>query len=379
MSWPRHALIDLLGIAHPIIQAPMAGASTAALAAAVSNAGALGGFGGTDSSPDELRAVIHAIRHQTNKPFIINLYLNRTDRYVPAAERVAALKTALALTHTELDAGEVPDPIDLFGRFDSQVAIVIEERAPVLSSHFGAPDAKSMHALKAIGTKVLATATTVDEARRLESAGVDAIIAQGSEAGGHRGTFAAPPGQAEIGTMALVPQIADAVSVPVIAAGGIMDGRGIAAALMLGASAVQMGTAFVPCPETAVNPAYVQRLLGASPGDAVLTDVVSGRPARLLRNKLVDLLEENRAHRLAFPEQHSMTRRLRLAASSAGNAEFLPMWAGQGVAMTRALPAAELVGLLVAEAQSLLSNSRRSAAPARAGQRDQPSGRNPSH
>jgi nitronate monooxygenase len=148
---------------------------------------------------------------------------------------------------------------------------------------------------------------------------------------------------------------------------------------MLGASAVQMGTAFVPCPETAVNPAYVQRLLAASPGDAVLTDVVSGRPARLLRNKLVDLLEENRAHRLAFPEQHSMTRRLRLAASSAGNAEFLPMWAGQGVAMTRALPAAELVGLLVAEAQSLLSNSRRSAAPARAGQRDQPSGRNPSH
>jgi nitronate monooxygenase len=148
MSWPRHALIDLLGIAHPIIQAPMAGASTAALAAAVSNAGALGGFGGTDSSPDELRA----IRHQTNKPFIINLYLNRTDRYVPAEERVAALKTALALTHTELDAGEVPDSIDLFGRFDSQVAIVIEERAPVLSSQFGAPDAKSMHALKAIGT-----------------------------------------------------------------------------------------------------------------------------------------------------------------------------------------------------------------------------------
>jgi nitronate monooxygenase len=292
MSWPRHALIDLLGIAHPTIQAPMAGASTAALAAAVSNAGALGGFGGTDSSPDELRAVIHAIRHQTNKPFIINLYLNRTDRYVPAAERVAALKTALAPTHTELDAGEVPDPIDLFGRFDSQVAIVIEERAPVLSSHFGAPDAKSMHALKAIGTKVLATATTVDEARRLESAGVDAIIAQG-EAGGHRGTPAAPPGQAEIGTMALVPQIADAYR-SVIAAGGIMDGRGIAAALMLGASAVQMGTP-CPVPETAVNPAHVQRLQGVA---GRCRSAESFRETGTLLNKL-SISEENRAHRLA--------------------------------------------------------------------------------
>ena len=355
MSWPRQALIDLLGIEHPIIQAPMAGASTAALAAAVSNAGALGGFGGTDSSPDELREVIRAIRQITNKPFIINLYLDRTEPYVSVAEHEAALKTALAPAHAELHAGEVPDPIDLFGKFDSQIAVVVEERVPVLSSHFGAPDATVMRALKANGTRVIATATTVEEARQLASAGVDAIIAQGSEAGGHRGTFAAPAGQAEIGTMALVPQIVDAVSVPVIAAGGIMDGRGIAAALILGASGVQMGTAFVPCPETAVNPAYVQRLLAAAPGDAVLTDVVSGRPARLLRNRLVNLLEQNRAHRLAFPEQHSMTRNLRKVASSIGNAEFLPMWAGQGVMLTRAMPAAELVGSLVAEAQNLLS------------------------
>jgi nitronate monooxygenase len=340
MSWPRQALIDLLGIEHPIIQAPMAGASTAALAAAVSNAGALGGFGGTDSSPEELREVIRAIRQKTSRPFIINLYLDRTEPYVCVAEHEAALKTALAPAHAELHAGEVPDPIDLFGKFDSQIAVVVEERVPVLSSHFGAPDATVMRVLKANGTRVLATATTVGEARQLASAGVDAIIAQGSEAGGHRGTFAAPVGQAEIGTMALVPQIVDAVSVPVIAAGGIMDGRGIAAALMLGAGGVQMGTAFVPCPETAVNPAYVQRLLTAAPGDAVLTDVVSGRPARLLRNKLVNLLEQYRAHRLTFPEQHSMTRNLRKVASSIGNAEFLPMWAGQGVTLTRAMPAA---------------------------------------
>ena len=358
MGWPKQALIDLLGIEHPIIQAPMAGASTAALAAAVSNVGALGGFGGTDSSADELREVIRAIRRKTNKPFIINLYLDRTEPYISVVDHENALKKALAPAHAELNAGEVPDPIDLFGKFDSQVAVVVEERVPVLSSHFGAPDATTMRALKANGTRVIATATTVGEARQLAYAGVDAIIAQGSEAGGHRGTFAAPAGQSEIGTMALVPQIADAVSVPVIAAGGIMDGRGIAAALMLGASGVQMGTAFVPCPEAAVNPAYVQTLLEAGPGDAVLTDVVTGRPARLLRNRLVELLEQNRAHRLAFPEQHSMTRNLRKIASAMGNPEFLPMWAGQGVMLARALPAAELVRSLVAETQSLLSSNR---------------------
>src|SRR6476620_10082095 len=245
----------------------MAGASNAVLAAAVSNAGALGGFGGTDSSPDELREVIRAIRQKTSRPFVINLYLDRCGAYVPVAEHETALKAALAPAHNKLNAGDVPDPIDLFGKFDSQVAVVLEERVPVLSSHFGAPHATVMRALKANGTRVIATATTVEEARQLASAGVDAIIAQGSEAGGNRGTFSPPSRQAESGTMALVPQVVDAVSVPVIAAGGIMDGRGIAAALVLGASGVQMGTAFVPCLETAVNPAYVRRLLTASPSD----------------------------------------------------------------------------------------------------------------
>jgi nitronate monooxygenase len=339
----------------------MAGASTAALAAAVSNAGALGGFGGTDSDPEELREVIRAIRRATSKPFIINLYLDRSEPYVSAPEREAALKRALASAHAQLQAGEVPDPVNLFGRFISQVEVVLEERVPVLSTHFGPPAPAVMRALKENGTRVIATATTVDEARQLEAAGIDAVIAQGSEAGGHRGSFAPLPrqhGMDGIGTLALVPQIADAVSVPVIAAGGIMDGRGIAAALMLGAHGVQMGTAFVPCPETAVSPAYVKRLLCAAPEDAALTDVVSGRPARLLRNKLVVLLEENRAHRLAFPEQHSMTRNLRSAAVTKQDSEFLPMWAGQAVSLARVMPAADLVGTLVAEARTLLAPLR---------------------
>jgi nitronate monooxygenase len=147
------------------------------------------------------------------------------------------------------------------------------------------------------------------------------------------------------------------VRVPVIAAGGIMDGRGIAAALMLGAHGVQMGTAFVPCPETRANPAYVKRLLTAGPGDAVLTDVVSGRPARVLRNALVELLDTHRTHRLAFPEQHSMTRNLRRVAAATEDAEFLPMWAGQGVTLARVMPAARLVETLVAEARTRLTRS----------------------
>lgn len=362
MFWPTRGLIDLLGIEHPIIQAPMAGASTAALAAAVSNAGGLGGFGGTDSSPDELRAVIRSIRQRTDKPFIVNLYLKRVEAYVPAPTREAAMKGALAAAHLEVDAGHAPEPIELFAEFDRQIAIVLEEGVPVLSSHFGAPSAEVMRRLKANGTKVISTATSVDEARQLVAAGVDAIIAQGSEAGGHRGTFATPAHRAEIGAIALVPQIVDAVDVPVIAAGGIMDGRGIAAAMMLGASGVQMGTAFVPCPETNANPVYVRQLLTADPGDTVLTDAMSGRPARLLRNKLVDLLEANRAHGLAFPEQLSMTRLLRKAAAAAGTPEYLAMWAGQGVGLARALPAADLVTALVSEAQGLLTGTRSTAA-----------------
>ncbi len=307
----------------------MAGASTPELVAAVSNAGALGGFGGTECSPEELREVIREFPKRTGEPYIINLYLNRTDPHVPASERETALKNALRPLHAELNAGEVPDAIELFGEFDGQVAVAIEERVPVLSSHFGAPEPAVMRALKEAGTRVIATATTVEEAEILEAAGIDAIIAQGNEAGGHRGTFASPSAQAQIGTMALLPQIADAVSVPVIAAGGIMDSRGIMASMILGAAGVQMGTAFVPCPETGVNPAYIKRLLEAKAGDAVLTDAFSGRPARLLRNRLIDVLEANSDLKLAFPEQLSMTRGLRATAASISNAEFLPMWSGQ--------------------------------------------------
>ena len=354
MSWPDHRLLGLLGIEHPIIQAPMAGASNATLAAAVCEAGGLGGFGGTDFSPEDLRAVIREIRHKTAKPFIINLYTERAEPYAESPRSEVVLKDALTPAHLELAAGEVPEPIDLYNRFNEQIAVVLEERVPVFSAHFGLPEPSVVRALRANGTRVISTATTVGEALQLESWGADAIIAQGVEAGGHRGTFSALPGEADIGTMALVPQIADAVSVPVIAAGGIMDGRGIAAALMLGASGVLMGTAFVGCPETAANPAYVRRLLMAHAGEAVLTDAFSGRPLRVLRNRLVDLLESQRDNRLDFPEQLSLTRNLRKAALAQNDDEYLALWAGQGAPLARALTASDLVESLVREAQALL-------------------------
>lgn len=354
MSWPRSALTDLLGIEHPIIQAPMAGASNAVLAATVSEAGGLGGFGGTDSSPEALRAVIRGIRERTSKPFIINLYADGAEPYTPPAGSEAELKQALVPAHRELQAGDPPDPIDLFDRFAEQIAVVIDERVPVFSTHFGLPEPGLVRALKANGTKVISTATTVEEAFALVAGGADAIIAQGIEAGGHRGTFASDPKKGEIGTLALVPQIADAVSVPVIAAGGIMDGRGVAASLLLGASGVQMGTAFVACPETGASAAYVRRLLTAEAGDAVLSDTFSGRPIRVLRNRLVDLLESNRAHRLDFPEQLSMTRNLRKAALINNDDDFLALWAGQGAPLARAIPAADLLRSLVRDAQRLL-------------------------
>jgi len=354
MSWNRSPLAELLGIEHPIIQAPMAGASNAVLAAAVSNAGGLGGFGGTDTSPEDLRAVIRDIRRRTSKPFIVNLYVGKAEPYVAPSRSEEALMAALQPAHIALEAGDPPGSLDLLARADEQFAVAIEERVPVFSSHFGLPAPSIVDALKANGTRVISTATTVEEAIQLVAAGADAVIAQGSEAGGHRGTFSSEPERAQIGTLALVPQIADAVSVPVIAAGGIMDGRGIAAAVMLGASGVQMGTAFVTCPETGANSAYVRRLLSADAGDAGMTDAVSGRPMRVLRNRLVDLLEQNRAHRIDFPEQLSMTRNLRKAAFARNDDAFLPLWAGQGAPLARALPAAALMKSLIAETERLL-------------------------
>jgi nitronate monooxygenase len=345
--WPRRDLLDLLGIEHPIIQAPMANACTPELVAAVSNAGGLGSYGAAATPPAKLRETVRRIRELTDRPFLVNLFAPAVERHQSSPGRTAALAQVLAPWHAELDAGPVPEPVVTVGPFAEQLAVLLEERIPLFSFHFGPPPTEAIERMHAIGARVLASATTVREAQILAEAGVDAIIAQGAEAGGHRATFALPWQQGMIGNLALIPQIADAVTVPVIAAGGIMDGRGIAAALALGASGVQLGSAFLACPENNIPTPYRQALLAARDEQTLVTDLYSGRPARAIRNRYIEEMEQHRDALLPFPLQASMLRGLRAACARSGRDDFISMWAGQAAGLARARPAGELVAQLV--------------------------------
>ncbi len=344
--WPRHDLTELLDIRQPILQAPMAGAASPALAAAVSAAGGLGGYGAAADSPERLREVIREIRQRTEAPFNINLFTPGAQPSSWTPEDEESLREVLESMHVGLDAGPVPEPVSPFGGFDQQISVLLEERVPVVSFHFGLPDPEVVRTLQENGARVLCTATSPEEAELLDDGGADAIIAQGHEAGGHQGTFD-PRGEtadsSRLGTLSLVPEVVDRVdgTCPVIAAGGIMDRRGIEAAFALGASGVQMGTAFLACSENTINRAYRRRLLESQGSDTVITTAISGRPARGIANRLIHELEPH--PRLPYPEHYSMTRRLRSAASQAEEPEYLAMWAGQGVGRLREWSAAELM------------------------------------
>jgi len=347
--WPKTELIDLLKIAHPIIQAPMVGASTPELVAAVSNAGGLGSYGGAATPPANLRQIIRQIRELTDQPFAVNLFAPAVEAHQLTPEQQTPMSKLLTKWHNELNAGPVPEPIPLLGPFVDQFTVLLEEKVPVFSFHFGPAPIEAICEIHAIGSIVLATATTVREAKALVEAGVDVIIAQGFEAGGHRGTFAVPYEHGLIGTAALVPQIADAVSVPVVAAGGIMDARGIVAAFALGASGVQMGTAFLACPENNISEVYRQAVLNSKDEDTVITEVFSGKPARAIRNRFIREMESNRDKVLPFPAQMSIGRVLRQASAQQSSPDFVSMWAGQGAALTEALPAGELIEKMIQE------------------------------
>ena len=347
--WPKTELIDLLGSKHPIIQAPMAGASTVELVAAVSNAGGLGSYGGAATSPAQLRQIIRQIRDLTDQPFAVNLFAPAVEVYELTPQQKAPISELLIRWHNELDAGPVPEPIPILGPFADQFSILLEEKIPVFSFHFGPAPIEAIREIHAIGSCVLATATTVHEAETLVEAGVDILIAQGSEAGGHRGTFAVPYEHGMIGTVALVPQVADAVSIPVVAAGGIMDGRGIAAAFALGASGVQMGTAFLACPENNIPEVYRQAILKCKDEDTVITDVFSGRPARAIRNRFIREMENHKDKVLPFPAQMSIGRVLRQVSAQQSNPDFVSMWAGQGAKLTEDRPAGELIEKMIRE------------------------------
>lgn len=352
--WPRSDLTDLLEIEHPIIQAPMAGSTTPALAAAVSEAGGLGSLGCAAMSIEEARAEIEETRRRTSRPFNVNFFVHDEPALDP--ERATRMHSLLEPYYREIHLGEVPEPASPFPTFGGEhLELLLDTRPPVVSFQFGLPETAALQAVQETGALVLGTATTAAEAVELQAAGADAVIAQGFEAGGHRGTFLPWSKGAEIGTISLVPQIADAVDLPVIAAGGIADGRGIAAAFALGACGVQIGSAFLLCPESAASSTYRAALLGASPDGTRLTRAISGRPGRALRNRIVEETVSYEEEALEFPLQYGLTAPLRGTTS-----ELTVMWSGQGVPVTpRELAASQLVETLVAESTSVLSSQTR--------------------
>lgn len=351
--WPDRRLLERLDIAHPIFLAPMAGASTPELVAAVSNAGGLGSLGAAMMQPEAIRAAIREIRRQTQRPFAINLFAY--DVPVPDAATVARMKERVAGYVKALgrDPAALPamPPLPDMAK---QMQVVLEEAPPVFSFTFGMPPRDYVAALRAKGCVVIGTATTVAEAKALAALGADAVTAQGSEAGGHRGTFAAPVEDSLIGTMALVPMIADAVDLPVIAAGGIMDGRGIAAAFMLGAAGAALGTAFLACPEnTVVSAIYRETLVGGAGAPTWVTRAYTGRHARFIKNRFV--ADMAGADIPAYPHQIPLTAPLRAIGGETKNAEIMPMLAGQAYPMIRAMPAGELLQTLVRETGDILT------------------------
>jgi nitronate monooxygenase len=352
-------LLQRLQFDHPIIQAPMAGGGdTPELVAAVGNAGGLGFIGGAYLTPQQVVEAARAIRGKTSRPFGINLFapLTPPDSGISAdtaTQRLAGYYAELGLPAPS--QSETPSHT-----FREQLIVALESGASAFSFTFGIFPADAIAAIRERGMVSMGTATTVDEAVALEKAGVDAVIAQGSEAGGHRGTFSGDFSAAMIGTISLVPQIVDAVRLPVIASGGIMDGRGIAAALALGASAVQLGTAFLTCDEAGIPDAYKKAIQLAHEDQTRVTRCFSGRPARGIVNRFMSEMEaaDTAETILPFPLQNALTRPLRSAAAQQGRAEFLSLWAGQGVRMARQEPAAKLVARLVRETEAAIGQLR---------------------
>lgn len=344
------ALTHRLKLRHPIIQAPMAGTSTPEMAAAVTNAGGLGSIAIGSVGVDEARACIRAARALTDGPFNVNVFCHDPAEADPArnADWIESLRPLFA------DFGAKPPAAlrDIYRSFrvdDEALGLLIAERPAVVSFHFGLPDADRIAALKAAGIVLLATATSPEEGLAAQTAGVDMVVAQGVEAGGHRGVFD-PADDPRFATLPLTRLLATTLDVPVIAAGGIMDGAGVAAALALGAAGAQMGTAFVACPESAAGAAYRSKLASADAARTRVSAVISGRPARGLENDFMRRTDEARV--APYPFAYDIGKALNAAATAAGDTGFMPNWAGQGAPLSRAMPAGALVEVLAAELET---------------------------
>jgi nitronate monooxygenase len=353
-------LCQLFNIRYPLFLAGMAGGpSTAKLVAAVSNAGGLGTLGAAYMEPTAIREAIHEIRKLTDKPFAVNLFASQASdnntRIGEAQRELNLMRNTLGIPHASADQVATPD------RFEKQFAVLLEEEVPVISTAFGILPEPFMRQAKEAKLLVVTMVTTVNEALQSEQAGCDAIVAQGSEAGGHRGTFDITEHQmgANIGTFALVPQIVDRVSIPVIAAGGIMDGRGLVASLILGAQGVQMGTRFLTAIESGAHEVYKQALLESTEESTVITKAFSGRPARGIHNSFIKQWDESGIEPLPFPTQNTMTRDIRNAASLQNNPEYMSLWAGQGTRLlTSGQTAEDIVAETIQQALSICQESK---------------------
>ena len=352
------SLLDRLGLEFPIIQAPMAGTSTPALAAAVSNAGGLGSIGLGAAGAERARGMIDAIRQRTGRAFNVNLFCHQpaTADPVKQAAWIDRLRPEFARYGAEPPA-RLSEIYTSFLVDQAMLALLLESRPPVISFHFGLPPAETLAALKATGAVLIASATSLAEGLAVQAAGCDAVVAQGWEAGGHRGAFDPDAPDDQLGTFALTRLLVRALDIPVIAAGGIMDGAGVAAALALGAIAAQLGTAFIACDESDADEGHRAALAGEPAGHTVMTRAISGRPARALANRFTALGLDAGAAVPAYPIAYDAGKALNAAAKAKGDFGWGAQWAGQAAPLSRSMPAAELMATLKGELAAALKLS----------------------
>jgi len=352
--------LEKLGIELPIIQAPMAGVSTPEMAAAVSNMGGLGSVGIGAVNADSARQMIVEVRSRTVRPFNVNVFCHQPA--VADEGREDAWLNRLRPEFARYRAAPPSRLKEIYRSFltdDETLAVLIAQRPSVVSFHFGLPSAERIDALHGAGIVLLATATNLVEAKAIRAAGVDAVVAQGFEAGGHRGIFAPNGPDDRLGTIALTRLLVRELDIPVIAAGGIMDGAGIAAALSLGAVAAQLGTAFIACPESSADEGYRSALFSESAAHTVMTDVISGRPARCLANRFTALATDPGFDEAPdYPRAYDAGKALHLAAKAMGEFGYGAQWAGQGASLARSMPAAELMGKLRSEMEQVFNGQR---------------------
>jgi nitronate monooxygenase len=354
-AWNRNRLTQKLGIEYPIIQGPYGGFASQNLTAAVSNFGGLGSLGASSSAPEAIRDAIAEIRALTSKPFAVNLWVSTEDAGARASDEKAFNRSVAAIAPLLDEVGAARPLYKPYApnRFEDQARVLLDAKVPIFSFIFGIPPREILDECRAKGIVTIGAATTPDEAVLLQDAGVDAIAASGFEAGGHRGSFLRTAEDSLTGTMSLVPQVVDAVNVPVIAAGGIGDARGIIAALALGAEAVQMGTAFLACDGSGASKLHRETLMEKRAGHTALTKGFTGRLARGVRNRLMEELERAPAEILPYPLQRFLVRNISVAAEAAGRADLAPMWAGQSANLSGGTDVAEILKKLVEEVSEI--------------------------